>query len=91
MVSKDGKVVGFTTATTFDCEENATYTVQAANEYGGLSLAAKAEEVATGIASIANGNTAAQAIYSLDGKRRQQMLKGLNIVKGNKVKKVLAK
>lgn len=74
------EVMGFTTETSYPGEKG--WKVQAVNEYGGLSLA--------GIAGISNGikattqletTTQPKAIYSAEGRRLQQLGKGLNIVR----------
>ncbi len=82
VVSKDGKVVGFTTDTTYNVEDGATYTVQAANEFGGLSEAGTAT-IDTGIESVSNTEAATiGAIYSIDGKRLSKVKSGqVNIIK----------
>ena len=74
------EVMGFTTETSYPGEKG--WKVQAVNEYGGLSLA--------GIAGISNGieattqletTTQPKAIYNAEGRRLQQLGKGLNIVR----------
>jgi hypothetical protein len=45
-VCKDGKVVAFTTESTYTPTENGSYSVRAANEMGGLSAASVAVEIA---------------------------------------------
>ncbi len=47
VITKDDKVVGFTTERSYAVEEGATYKVQAANEFGGLSEAGTAVEAKT--------------------------------------------
>lgn len=94
VITKNDKVVGFTTETTYSAESGATYQVQAANEFGGLGEAATAT-VGTGIESILNAEAATiEGIYSIDGKRLSKVVTGqVNIVKytDGTVKKVTIK
>ncbi len=94
VITKDDKVVGFTTETTYNVETGATYKVQAANEFGGLGEAATAT-IGTGIESIRNAEAATiEGIYSIDGKRLSKVVTGqVNIVKytDGTVKKVTIK
>lgn len=84
VVTKNGKVEGFTTATSIDYEEGALYSIQAANEYGGLSQAGVAEAGTVGIHGVkAADDNAATAVYSLGGQRMNSTSKGINIVVGN--------
>ena len=84
-VCKDGDIIKFTTQPTLTVEENGSYTVRAANEMGGLSAPSAAVEVTegTGIDRIAEANAAAaaEAVYTIDGKRLGKMQRGLNIVR----------
>ena len=83
-VCKDGNVVGFTTETTFTVKENGSYAVRAANEMGGLSALSQAVQVteATGIETVNRESGASvEAVYTIDGKRIQQMQRGLNIIR----------
>ncbi len=83
VITKNGKVVGFTTETSYTIDDaNAEYHVQAANEFGGLSEASKAN-TETGIENVSNAETATvQAIYSIDGKMMNNLRNGqVNIVK----------
>ncbi len=84
VITKDGKVVGFTTETSYDVEDGAKYSVQAANEFGGLSEATEATS-GTGIANVETADKAEViAIYSIDGKRLNKVQAGqVNIVKYN--------
>lgn len=92
VITKDGKVEGFTTATTCEYASGSEYSIQAANEYGGLSKAAKAVPGGTGIESIDAGALDTTAtIYSVDGRQLTEMQKGINIVKGKNTKKVLVR
>ena len=84
-VCKDDVVVAFTTTPTFTVEEKGTYSVRAANEMGGLSAASEAVVVSTttGIKTINEQSNAAAVvgIYTIDGKRIQQLQQGINIVR----------
>ena len=88
-ICKDGKVIDFTTEATYTVDDaNATYTVRAANEMGGLSEASAAATVVTGIENVTkadaiNANT--DAIYTLQGVRVDKARKGLYIINGKKV------
>ena len=84
-VCKDGIIVDFTTTPTFTVKENGIYSVRAANEMGGLSAASKDVVVSTttGIKTIneQDNNAAVVGIYTIDGKRIQQLQQGINIVR----------
>lgn len=92
VITKNGKVEGFTTATSCDYTAGATYSIQAANEYGGLSLAANATTT-DGISSAnAEDTFNAKAVYTVDGKRQDTVSKGFNILtNGKKAKKIMIK
>lgn len=82
VVSRGTDVVGFTTATEFTTTVDGDYTIQAANEFGGLSRAAHAS-VSTGIVSArseTSQNTVA-GIYTIDGKLLNHFAPGVNIVR----------
>ena len=93
VVTKNGDVVGMTTGTGFDgYTEGDDWRVQAVNEYGGLSRMA-APNVNDGIGKTLYGpcHNASQAVYSINGCRRDGLQHGLNIVRsadGRTVKKV---
>lgn len=91
VVYKNDEVAGFTTECEFACEANAEYKVFAANEQGGLSKAS-VPGVTDGISSLptADGQLPT-AIYTLDGKRVQQLQQGINIIKtaNGEVKKII--
>ena len=82
-VCKDGNVIAFTTEPTYTVTANGSYTVRAANEMGGLSAASEAATATNGIETI--GRSTAEAtivgIYTLDGKRLEQLQHGINIVR----------
>ena len=82
-VCKDGDIIDFTTEPTYTVTTDGQYSVRAANEMGGLSAASDAISVsATGIdTAISTATSQVVAIYSIDGKRLQQLQHGLNIVK----------
>lgn len=77
VVTKNNVVVGFTTDTSFDYEEDGSYTVQSVNEYGGLSDAAS---ITTGVKIVTGTLKHLKYIYSVDGKKHETLQKGLNIV-----------
>ena len=82
-VCKDGNVIAFTTEPTYTVTADGSYTVRAANEMGGLSAASEAATATNGIETISR--SAAEAtivgIYTLDGKRLEQLQNGINIVR----------
>ena len=91
VVYKNDEVAGFTTECEFAYEAGAEYKVFAANEQGGLSKAS-VPGVTDGISSLptADGQLPT-AIYTLDGKRVQQLQQGINIIKtaNGEVKKII--
>ena len=91
VVYKNNEVAGFTTECEFAYEAGAEYKVFAANEQGGLSKAS-VPGVTDGISSLptADGQQPT-AIYTLDGKRVQQLQQGINIIKtaNGEVKKII--
>lgn len=92
VITKNGKVEGFTTATSCDYTAGATYSIQAANEYGGLSLAADATTTDGISGANAEDTFNAKAVYTVDGKRQNAVSKGFNILtNGNKAKKIMIK
>ena len=83
VITKDGNVVGFTTDTNFEADAEGEYTVQAANEQGGLSEAG-VPTTATAISELsATGNDTAVSVefYSIDGKRLNAPANGITIVR----------
>jgi len=80
-VCKDGNVVAFTTEPTYTVDDtNATYSVRAANEMGGLGDATVAESVTTGISTVATqGKATNTKFYNLNGIRTSKSAKGVNI------------
>ncbi len=82
-VCKDGDIIDFTTEPTYTVTDDGQYSVRAANEMGGLSAASVAISVSTtGIdTAVSTATSQVEAIYTLDGKRLQQLQHGLNIVR----------
>jgi pectin methylesterase-like acyl-CoA thioesterase len=91
VILKNNEVAGFTTDCEFAYEAGAEYKVFAANEQGGLSEAC-IPGISDGIDNISSsaGNNPT-GIYTLDGKRVEQLQKGVNIIKTAKgvVKKIV--
>ncbi|MBQ9669097.1 MAG: Ig-like domain-containing protein [Prevotella sp.] len=83
VVTKNGQVVGFTTETEFDCsmfnDQSSIFTVQAVNEFGGLSLPGSSND-ADAIVSI-QAAAMPEAVYTLDGKRAGQASRGFVIIR----------
>ena len=81
VILKNNEVAGFTTDCEFTYEAGAEYKVFAANEQGGLSEAC-IPGISDGIDNISSsaGNNPT-GIYTLDGKRVEQLQKGVNIIK----------
>lgn len=92
VITKNGKVEGFTTATSCEYAAGNTYSIQAANEFGGLSEAAKVD-TATGVENIEKTDDfVPNAVYSLDGTRQTKAARGINILTdGKTAKKVVLK
>jgi hypothetical protein len=94
VITKNDKVIGFTTDTSYDYNNNSIYKIQSANEYGGLSEASTVT-ITTGMESLTSENTEMKAIYTIDGRQQSTMQKGINVIKyqnakGNiKTKKVI--
>jgi len=90
-VCKDGKVIDFTTTPSYMTTEPGEYSIRAANEMGGLSIASEAVNVSgtTGISDAAYQNNHSEPsddiIYNLSGRRVTNSAKGLLIVNGKKV------
>jgi hypothetical protein len=82
-VCKDGNVIAFTTEPTYMVTDDGVYTVRAANEMGGLSAASDPATATNGIETISRSaaETTIVGIYTLDGKRIQQLQRGVNIVR----------
>lgn len=91
VVTHNGELVGFTTESSFNLPETASaraasaedkWQVQAVNENGGLSQKATAGS-GTAIKTVANQNSQETVIgiHTIDGKRLQQLQKGINIVR----------
>ena len=91
-VCKNGSVVAFTTAESFDVSTVGTtdtdvWSIRAANEMGGLNQAVKVgEDPTTAIESVKKDSTADDgAIYTLQGVRVAKATKGIYIINGKKV------
>lgn len=88
VVLKDGKAYDFTTSTSYTIDDaNATYTVKAANEFGGLSAASKSVSngIETGVGTVTAQNEVgtSNVSYNLAGQRVADSFKGI-IVSGGK-------
>lgn len=68
VVSRNGQVVAFTQETSYAVDDDAEYTVQSVNEYGGLSIASKAGET-TAIESVSDEMPESNTCYDLQGRR----------------------
>ena len=85
VITKNGNVEGFTTATSCEYEAGNEYLIQAVNEYGGLSKAAKADQTsAVGSVETAGDTFKATAVYTIDGKRIADTAKGINVITDGK-------
>lgn len=83
VITKNGSVEGFTTATSCSYTDGDEYLIQAVNEYGGLSNAGKASEGTVGIDGVEAGQAiTVTGIYSADGVKLNTYRKGVNIVTG---------
>ena len=93
VITKNGKVEGFTTATSCEYAEGNTYAIQAANEYGGLSKVSPVGPAsAISTPAAADAPFSAKAVYSVDGKRRTAAASGINILTdGQSARKVMMK
>lgn len=87
VITVNGKVEGFTTATSCKYNDGAEYFIQAANEYGGLSIATKAKSETTNINNAKNEPFKAISIFSVDGTKKQNISKGMNIMSNGKTAK----
>lgn len=84
VVFKNGEYAGNTTEPTFSINDaNATWTVRAANEMGGLSEATKAV-ISTGIHEVEKADDSVSPIYNALGQRINANTKGLQISKNGK-------
>ena len=86
-VCKDGTVVAFTTAPSYTATADGSYSVRAANEMGGLSLASTAVQLsgASGLTDIEQDLATDGPKYNLRGQRVTTTYKGLVITQGQKV------
>lgn len=80
VISKNGTVVGFTKETSYDYDSAAKYTVQAVNEFGGLSKPGSSSTV--GIADTTADATIVRTEYfTVDGLKVQSPTKGIYLVR----------
>lgn len=78
-ISKDGNVIGFTTETSYDYDPIAKYTVQAVNEYGGLSGVSSS---GVGIEdTLVSTDIIRTEYYTVEGLKIQAPVKGITIVR----------
>ncbi|MSH99644.1 hypothetical protein GKF86_29525 [Escherichia coli] len=78
-ISKDGNVIGFTTEMSYDYDPIAKYTVQAVNEYGGLSGVSSS---GVGIEDTLVGTDIIRTeYYTVEGLKIQAPVKGITIVR----------
>lgn len=90
VITKNGNVEGFTTETSCEYADGADYSIQAVNEYGGLSKAAKVNGSSAISDVVAEKTFSPTAVFSLDGIRQNGMSKGMNIMTdGTTTKKVV--
>ena len=82
VITKDDVVEGFTTDTQFTTASSGNYSVQAANEYGGLSAKGKVS-ITDGIKDISESKStsAVTGIYTIDGRRSGKTMTGINIIR----------
>ena len=77
VITKNGSVEGFTTATSCSYTDGDEYLIQAVNEYGGLSKAGKASEGTVGIDGVEAGQAiTVTGIYSADGVKLNHLPQG---------------
>lgn len=82
VVSESDRVVDITTETSYTvsaARADASYCVQAVNEFGGLSVKAEVKEE-SGIADIYADNYEVESYYDIHGRRICRPVKGVNIV-----------
>ena len=78
-ISKDGNVIGFTTETSYDYDPIAKYTVQAVNEYGGLSGISSS---GVGIEdTLVSTDIIRTEYFTVEGLKVQAPIKGITIVR----------
>ncbi len=90
LVTRGDEVIGFTTEpalsvatmTTYASDDAKAYSVQAVNEFGGLSAKGIASETQSGIESIETDSDAVRSVYyDLHGRQLPTPCKGVTIVK----------
>ena len=86
VVTKDGKVDGFTTNCSYSYASGAEYAVQAVNEYGGLSQAGSLSMAPSGIDEITQNshNIQNSRLYNTSGVRVDKNYRGIKISNGRK-------
>ena len=94
VIFRDGQYVANVTTTSYEVDEEGTYTVRSANRNGGLGGESQPVEyekgggVADGIGAIEAAKAAGESAYNLGGQRTEAMQKGrVYIVGGKKVVK----
>lgn len=94
VITRGDEVAGFTTDTQFAATSPGAYCVQAVSEYGGLSAKGRVS-MADGISVLTESKKAsgANAVYTVDGRRRGNVAPGINILKyaDGTVRKVIVK
>lgn len=81
LVCDGDKVAGFTTETTYQGSDNGKWTVQAVNEFGGLSAKAAASPESAITAPETSGEGIITGIYDLQGRPLQTPARGINILR----------
>ena len=94
VIFRDGQYVANVTTTSYEVDEEGTYTVRSANRNGGLGGESQPVEyekgggVADGIGAIEAAKAAGESAYNLGGQRTEAMQKGrVYIIGGKKVVK----
>jgi lysophospholipase L1-like esterase len=81
-IVKDGKVIAFTTESSYTATEEGEYAIRAANEMGGLSTACATISVSmTGITNNERETIINDCYYDVQGRKLPTMQRGLNIVR----------
>jgi pectin methylesterase-like acyl-CoA thioesterase len=80
VITKNDEVIGFTSDTSYDYDNNFSYKVQAVDEYGGLSDAGIVN-IPTEILSTVSNDKWLKDIYTIDGRHQSTIKKGINILK----------
>ena len=80
LVTRGEDVVSITTGCEFDAEDGTDYTVQAVNEFGGLSKKGEVN-VSTDILTPKTQNLTPRKVYTIDGRQHDKLQRGVNIVR----------